>query len=336
MERYSRQTVFKEIGEEGQKKLLKARVAVIGIGALGTVIANNLARSGVGFIRLVDRDFIDITNLQRQTLFTEEDVKGNLPKAVAAARHLQEANSEIALEPVCADVNARTAAGLIQDTDLVLDGTDNMETRFLINEACCKLGIPWIYGGALASYGATMNIIPGKTPCFQCLYPDIPTSGALETCASAGVLNMITGIIGCIESAEALKILTGNPHINTKLRYFDVWDYSFSGIELKRDPECPVCGKGRYNRLERNEGSNTSVLCGRGSVQVVPAGPAHMDFGALAARLEKLGRVRYNEYLLKFEKDELEITLFADGRAIIKNAVDENAAKSIYSEYIGL
>jgi adenylyltransferase/sulfurtransferase len=336
-ERYSRQIVFPGIGEEGQKKLSSSKVAVIGTGALGTVIANNLCRAGVGYMRLVDRDYVEISNLQRQSIYDEEDVRENLPKAVAAVNHLQKVNSEITLEPVVSDVNARSIEKLIENVDLVLDGTDNLETRFLINEACHKHHLPWIYGGALQSYGMTMNILPGDdTPCFRCMYTGMPASGSQPTCSSAGVLNMITGVIGCMESAEAVKILTGSPEVNKQLFMIDVWENTARYLEVQKAPECPTCGQGHYDFLDNLKGSYTTSLCGRDSVQVIPARTGDVDFTALSERLKQLGSVKYNRFILNFTVGKLEISLFKDGRAIIKNVKDANMAKSVYSEYIGL
>lgn len=335
-ERYSRQIVFGPIGETGQKKLLEARVAVLGLGALGTVIANNLARSGVGYLRLVDRDYVEISNLQRQILFNEADCQNHIPKAVAAEAHLKRINSEIIYDPVIKDINPASIEALLDGIDLVLDGTDNFETRMLINDVCCKHVIPWIYGGALSSHGMTMNIIPGKTACLHCLYNHAPAPGSLETCTSAGVLNMITGLIGCIESVEAVKYLVGSPDLSDKMRYFDIWESRFESIDAARNKNCPACGKHVYEFLDNTQSTYTTSLCGRDSIQVVPAKQGRMDFPVLAEKLNKLGTVSINPYMLTFITGKLEITLFVDGRAIIKNAADENAAKSIYAEYIGL
>ena len=335
-ERYSRQIAFKEVGEEGQEKLARARVTVIGMGALGTVIANNLCRAGVGFMRLVDRDYVEISNLQRQAVYDEKDVEDNLPKAVAAAEYLKKVNSGITLEPVVTDVNAGNIEQLIEDVDLVLDGTDNFEIRFLINEACHKLGRPWIYGGALGGYGMTMNILPGETPCLRCMDFDLPAPGTQPTCTSAGVLNMITGVIGNLEAAEALKILIGSPKVRKSLLMMDIWNNTTRYLELKKSPECPTCAKGLYEFLGTRKGSYTTSLCGRDSIQVIPAGTGEVDFAELTTKLKPLGKVKNNRFILNFSTGDIEISLFKDGRAIIKNVKDENAAKSVYSEYIGL
>lgn len=335
-ERYSRQIAFKGVGEEGQEKLSKARVLIVGAGALGSVIANNLCRAGVGFLRLVDRDYVELSNLQRQVIYNEQDVKENLPKAVAAVNHLQKVNSDITLEPVVCDVNGGNIEKLMEGIDLVLDGTDNMETRLLVNDACQKLQIPWVYGGALMSYGMSMNIIPGETACFRCFNPNIPPPGSMPTCSSAGVLSMITGIIACIESTEALKILTGSPEVRKNLFVIDIWNNSADYVEIAKNPECPTCGQKQYEFLESMKGSYTAKLCGRDSVQVVPAHAGEVDLKAVAEKLKNLGTVKVNPFLLKFTAENIEISLFKDGRAIIKSAKDENMAKSIYAEYIGL
>ena len=233
-ERYSRQVRFSGIGEEGQKKISQARVAVIGMGALGTVIANNLVRSGVGYIRLVDRDFIEISNLQRQVLYDENDIKQGLPKAIAAAQHLKKVNSDVIIDSVVVDVNAGNISKLIKDVDLVMDGSDNFEVRFLINDASIKHSVPWIYGGALGSYGMTMNIIPGKTPCFRCLIDKMPTAGAHDTCSTAGVINMITGIVANYQSVEALKILINSLTIRQEVLFIDIWNNTIETFKINK------------------------------------------------------------------------------------------------------
>jgi len=336
LQRYSRQTIFGGIGIEGQKKLQLSKVVVIGVGATGTVIANNLCRAGVGFIRLVDRDYVELSNLQRQTLYTEEDADLQMPKAAAACEHLKRVNSEIELEPVAADVNSSNIEKLISDVDLVLDGTDNLEVRYLINEACVKYNKPWIYAGALAGTGMTINIIPGVTPCLHCLSFNAPAAGTGPTCSTAGVLNGITGIVASIASTEALKILIGSPDVRRTLLTFDIWDNWFQEIKIRQKHDCPVCVRHEYELLGRISGSYTTSLCGRDSVQVVPGTAGTVDFDQLAQRLKNVGTVQYNKYMLQFSDGRIEFNLFPDGRAIINKVKDENAAKSIYSEYIGL
>ena len=241
-DRYSRQIVFYGIGEEGQLKLSRSRVAIIGLGALGSVAANNLCRAGIGFIRLIDRDNVELTNLQRQTLYNEQDASSPIPKAEAALKHLTKVNSEITLAHVVTEVNAANIEALINDVDLVLDCTDNIETRYVINEACVKLRKPWIYAGVLASEGLTMNIIPGETACFRCLFQNPPPPGSYSTTATVGILNSITGVIASIESAEALKIMLGSPDVRKTLFRIDVWNSSSNYLKVEKNPRCPVCG----------------------------------------------------------------------------------------------
>ena len=336
MDRYSRQIIFKGIGRDGQYRLLDARVAVIGLGALGTVIAGDLTRAGVGFLRLIDRDIVELTNLQRQTLFNEQDAAAQTPKAAAAYEHLVRVNSEIQLEPIVTDVNGMNIESLIRDVDLVVDGTDNAEVRYLINEACHKRRKPWIYGGALGGSGMTMNILPGDGACFSCFRPVAPAPGSGPTCSSVGVLNMTTGIVASIEACEAVKILTGSPNVRRSLMYIDIWNNGTDYIDISKNPDCPVCSHGRYEFLGKSRGSHTTVLCGRESVQVLPGVAAQLDFTAVADRLSRSGTVQVTPFMLTYEDPTAAFSLFRDGRAIIKNITDEAAAKSIYAEYIGL
>lgn len=334
-ERYSRQIIMNEIGENGQNLLQKSRVTIIGVGALGTVIANNLARAGVGYLRIVDRDFVDLTNLQRQLLYYESDIRDNLPKAVAASKHLEEINSEISIEPVVSDVNSGNIEEFLENTDLVLDGTDNFETRFIINDACIKKGIPWIYGSALGGYGMTMNIIPGVTACFRCLMSTVPSPGNPLTCSTMGVLNMITGIIACYQSAEALKILIKSPFISKNFLIVDLWRNMTDYLYIPRENECLTCAKHEYEFLKGSYNPDIISLCGSNSIQIMPALPGKIDLKKLGEALEKIGTVTFNKFLLKFSNFETEFTLFPDGRAIIKNTENEQTARSIYAKYIG-
>lgn len=335
-QRYSRQIIFDEIGAAGQKRLLQSTVGIIGLGALGTVSANNLARSGVGSLHLIDRDYVELSNLQRQTLYDEDDVLNEKPKAVAAREHLVKINSEILIESVIADVNATNIARLISGCDLILDCTDNIEVRLLINEACDHAGIPWIYCGALGSACMTMNIIPGKTPCFLCLSGDAGTSINEPTCATTGVLNMATGIAASIQSAEALKILLDSPDVRNSLFFMDVWSNSAEYLDIRIDPDCPVCGRHQYRHMDRLSGTFATTLCGRNEIQVVPGRETTVDFAWMADKLRNLGNVSYNKFMLKFSDGRFNIKLFQDGRAIIENTKDENHAKSIYTEYFGI
>jgi adenylyltransferase/sulfurtransferase len=336
MQRYARQTVFSRIGEEGQKKLEQSKVTIIGMGALGTVSANNLCRSGIGYIRMVDRDYVELSNLQRQILFNEDDARQNLPKAVAAFNHLSKVNSDIALEPVVTDVNPSNIESLISGADLVLDATDNWEIRFLMNEACHKHNIPWIYCAALGSHGMTMNILPGKdNPCLRCFVCEDQASPAFS-CSTFGVMNMITGTMASIQTMEAIKILLHSDQIRKELFTLDLWENQCDTVNVLKNNDCPVCVHQQYDNLAKAVSSYTASLCGSNSIQVVPPHPVKVDFSALAEKLKKAGSVRYNQYILTFSDTKYEIILFPDGRAMIKNAIDGNNAKSVYTEYIGL
>jgi molybdopterin-synthase adenylyltransferase len=333
--RYSRQVLFSKIGPGGQERLGKARVAVVGLGALGSVVSDSLARAGVGFLRLIDRDYVERSNLQRQVLYDEEDARQGLPKAAAAAARIGRVNSEIKVEATAAHLDSGNVEALLGDVDLVLDGTDNFEARFLINEACLSRGIPWIYAGAVMDYGMTMNVFPGGRPCLRCLCPEMPAPGSLPTCATAGVLAPIAGIIANVEAAEAIKILVGSPDARRTLLAFDAWKASAQYLEIPANPECPACAQGRYEYLGKARGTLAASLCGRDEFQVLPAAAAEIDLDALARRLAPLGAVSLNRFMLGFAGAGIEIRFFRDGRAIVKGARDEAAARSIYSEYLG-
>lgn len=336
IERYIRQMTFTKIGKEGQERLLSSRVAIVGMGALGTVAANHLCRAGVGYLRLIDRDLVELSNLQRQILYTEEDAKQSLPKAAVAAEHLRLVNSEITIEPVVAELNAVNAEALLQDVDLVIDAGDNFAVRFLINDVCSKQTIPWIYGGAVGGSGMTMNILPGEGPCFRCLVPVVPPVGSVETCSTVGVLSMLTSILASAQALEAVKILTGSKDVRRTLMVVDVWDWQVDFIAVENNPDCLTCSQHRYEYLEQKVGYGAAVsLCGQNAIQVLPEKAGTIDFAVMAKRLEKAGTVSYNPFMLRFSDGRVEISLFKDGRAIIKNAKNEGQAKSIYAEYIG-
>lgn len=335
-ERYSRQIAFYGVGEEGQAKLRASRVVIVGMGALGTVTANNLARAGVGYLRLVDRDFVELSNLQRQVIYTEQDAAEALPKAEAAARHLREANSEIEIEPAVTDFNSSTAEALISDMDLVLDATDNFEARYLINETCHVLKKSWIYGGAIGSSGMTMNYIYGEDqPCFCCLAGPAAGGSGGPTCVTAGVLASTTAIVSSYQCAEAIKYLTGNGDLRKTLLTFDLWENQFQEIEIIKDQDCPVCVHEEYTYYGKTQGMQAVSLCGRDAVQVIPEKTGDVDFERYAEKLGALGKVSCNDFTLDFDNGSIEIKLFKNGRAIIKHVGDESRAKSIYTEYIG-
>ncbi len=332
-ERYDKQVLFRGIGPEGQRALGDATVAIMGLGALGTVIADTLCRAGVGTLRLIDRDFVELSNLQRQTLFTEADAQERLPKVVAAARRLAEINSTITIEPLIRDLHAGNALEILQGADLVLDGTDNLETRLLVNDACLELGIPWVYGAALGAQGNAMTIIPGETPCLRCLIADVPPPGVMPTCDSEGVLAPLTGIIGSWEAAEALRLLTGQPPRQGVL-LADVWHGDMRIVELDRRADCPACG-GTYDYLTGERTTFTTSMCGRNAVQISPAEERQISLDVLETRLARAGDVANNGFLLTFAVDETELIVFPTGRAIVKGTTDEAVARSLYARYVG-
>ncbi|OQA39762.1 MAG: Molybdopterin-synthase adenylyltransferase [Chloroflexi bacterium ADurb.Bin325] len=340
--RYARQVIFPGIGEAGQRRLLAARVAIIGLGATGSVLANHLARAGVGRLRLIDRDYVELNNLQRQLLYDEEDAAELLPKAVAAAARLRRINSSIAVEEVVADVGPANIQALIADADVVLDGTDNFAARYLINDACVKLGKPWVYCGVVASYGMTHTVRPGVTPCLRCIMGELPAPGSTPTCDTAGVIGPIVALIGSIAAGEALKLITGRGKLNDGMIHVDLWDNAFEQFELGAPrPDCPTCAARQFEFLEARAGTRTTSLCGRAAVQVSVggAGAQGIDLAALAERLRPVaasGRVRANPYLLHASIDGHEFTVFADGRAIIQGTADEAAAATLYAKYVGV
>ena len=341
LDRYSRQILFAPIGKEGQERLRASSVTIVGCGALGTVLANNLCRAGIGRLVIADRDYIELSNLQRQILFDEDDVRRHLPNAVAAAEKLRRVNSEVKVEALVEDVTVDGIEALVRDTDLLLDATDNFATRYLINDVCIKEQRPWIYSGVIAAHGVTMNIVPGDTPCLRCVFPDMPLPGTTPTCDTAGVLNGIVGAITGIVSTEAIKILLKSERMSRDLLWLDLWENTFERITLPRQPDCPACGQHHYEFLE-SPGSSSTSLCGRNAVQVRASSGRggenriRLDFPALAERLRPVGEVSYNEFLLRCIVDGYEMTVFPDARAIIKGTDDEQVARSVYARYIGI
>jgi molybdopterin-synthase adenylyltransferase len=338
-ERYSRQVRFPGIGKDGQRKLLDSTVTLVGCGALGTVLANALVRAGVGKLRLIDRDFIETNNLQRQILFDEADVAANLPKAEAAARKLRVINSGVTVEPIVTDVDRTNILDLVRDADVILDGSDNFEVRYVINDAAVKLGKPWVYGGCIGSHGQTMTILPGETPCLRCVFEAAPAPGEAGTCETAGVLGPVVNIVASYQATEAFKILAGrHDAINRDLVYIDVWENVNRRIKianLKGKVDCPCCGRGKFEWLDGEHGAQTTSLCGRNAVQVSHRVPGKLDFEAMARDLGVLGKVSFNKFLLKFDVDDYQFTVFPDGRAIIKGTADADKAKTLYAKYVG-
>src|SRR6267378_2069716 len=308
-DRYSRQILFEGIGKEGQERLLASRALIIGCGALGSAQAESLARAGVGRLRIADRDFVEGSNLQRQTMFTQRDASERIPKAVAAANHIGEINQETAVEPEIVDVNHSNIERLIKDCDVVLDGTDNFATRYLINDACVKHKINWIYGAAVGSYGVTMSILPHQTPCLRCVFEAAPPAASAPTCDTAGVIMPIISVVAAVQVAEALKLLTGqNASLHRSLMQFDVWRNEWRKINPGPPlPDCVTCSLGQFETLETSAGDLAAVLCGRNAVQISPAQATQLDFAQLAARLEPTGEVKFNDYLLRFRTGEFEM-----------------------------
>ena len=337
IDRYSRQTLFAAIGKEGQQRLADSRVTIVGCGALGSAQVESLARAGVGTLRIVDRDFVEYSNLQRQTMFTENDAANRLPKVIAAANHLREINSEITIEPEIADVNHSNVESLIEGSDLVIDGTDNFATRYLMNDACVKHAVNWVYGAAVGSYGVTMTIRPQVTPCLRCIFPEAPPAASAPTCDTAGVIMPIINLVAAVQVSEALKLLTGCAEdLHQSLMQFDVWRNEWRRISIGRpDAECTTCSRHEFTTLTDESPDFAAVLCGRHAVQVSPAQPARINLAMLGERLSASGEVKLNDYLLRFRTGEFEMTVFQDARSIIRGTDDVATARSLYAKFIG-
>jgi molybdopterin/thiamine biosynthesis adenylyltransferase len=333
-ERYSRQVLLPGIGEQGQTRLLASRLAIVGCGATGSALASLLARAGVGAIRIIDRDYVEPSNLQRQLLFDEADAAEALPKAIAAARKIAAFNSAIVVEPRVADLTPANIDELFAGIQLILDGTDNFETRYLINDFAVKSSLPWIYTAAVGSYGVTLSIQPGTTPCLACIFPD-PPSGAVETCETAGILNTAVNLAASIAATEAIKLLIGAiGQVRRTLLSFDVWSNERCEVAAEKPRAgCRACGQRKFVHLA-GEGRPQITLCGRNSVQIHER-HRPIDLAEMSARLKSHGAVRHNDFVLKFWRDPYEMTLFPDGRAIIKGTTDTALARSLYARYIG-
>ena len=333
-ERYSRQVLFSGIGQEGQRKLASARVAVVGCGATGSALASLLARAGLGSIRIVDRDYVEPSNLQRQSLFDESDAADSLPKAIAAARKISAFNSQIVVEARVADLMPANVESLLGGAQLILDGTDNFETRYLLNDFALHMSLPWIYTAAVGSYGVTLNVLPGKTACLACLFPD-PPRGAFETCETAGILNSAVSLAASIAATEAIKMLVGaDEQVRRTLVSFDVWNNQRAEVKAENPrPGCRACGDRDFVHLA-GKGRAHVTLCGRNSVQIHER-HRPIDFSEVSRRLKPHGTVRHNDFVLKFWPEPYEMTLFPDGRAIIKGTTDSAVARSLYARYVG-
>lgn len=338
LDRYRRQMRFAPLGEEGQRRLCHGRVLVCGCGALGSVVADTLVRSGVGFVRIVDRDFVDLDNLHRQVLFDETDAAEQLPKAVAAVRRLGRVNSQVQIEPLVADLNAENICRLADDVALIVDGTDNFETRYLVNDYAVSTGKPWVFAGCVGAEGQVLAVVPGETPCLSCIMPEPPPATVLPTCESAGVLGPIVNVIASLQAMEALKILSGNrERLNPAMTFVDLWHNQLRtiGVATSRAPDCPTCGRRNFAWLEGGRGSATTRLCGRNSVQISATGSEAVNIQALAKKLDGIGRVTLNPFLLRLEVEGYQLTIFADGRTIVGGTDDPAVARTVHAKYVG-
>jgi adenylyltransferase/sulfurtransferase len=335
-ERYSRQVLFRGIGAGGQRKLADAKVGIVGCGATGSALAGLLARAGVGTLRIVDRDYVEPSNLQRQSLFDESDAAESLPKAIAAARKIATFNSQIVVEPKPEDLTPANIQGLLEGMELILDGTDNFETRYLINDYAVSRSIPWIYSAAVGSYAVTLNVLPGQTACLACIFPDSPR-GMVETCETSGILNSTVNLVASVAATETLKLLVGGaaaPTLRRTLLSFDLWTNEHAEISAaKPRPDCRACGKHDFIHLA-GEGRPHITLCGRNSVQIHER-QRPIDFAEMDRRLQSHGVVRHNDFVLKFWREPYEMTLFPDGRAIIKGTTDAAVARNLYARFVG-
>ncbi|MCK6455944.1 MAG: ThiF family adenylyltransferase [Phycisphaerae bacterium] len=341
LERYSRQALFQRIGEAGQRRLLASRAVVIGVGALGSVIAGILARAGVGFLRIIDRDYLELNNLQRQELFDESDLEAGLPKAATAANKLARINSAIRIEPHVVDLNRTNVERLIDGCDVILDGTDNFETRFLINDAAIKQGVPWIYGACIGATGMVMPILPGETPCLRCVWDSPPPAGMNPTCDTAGVLAPIVHIVAATQALEAIKLLTGQRNdVSRGLLQIDAWMARLDRFDFqsaRAQGECTCCVRRSFEYLDGARTGGTAALCGRNAVQIAAPPGQRIDLADLGRRLAPVAAdsPRVNAFMLRARVDRYDVTVFTDGRAIIKGTSEPDEARSVYARYVG-
>jgi molybdopterin-synthase adenylyltransferase len=337
--RYDRQIRFAPLGESGQRNLAAGRALVCGCGALGSVIASTLVRAGVGFVRIVDRDFVELNNLQRQFLYDEQDIAAALPKAIAAANKLRLVNSAVVIEPIVADVSYANIDSLAADVDVIVDGTDNFATRFLVNDFAVKHGKPWVYGGSIGAEGQSMTIIPGQSACLACLLPEAPPPGTTPTCDTAGILGPIVGVIGSIEASEALKILSGNIQATSRhLTVIELWENRLRTVDISRlrdESDCRVCQHGEFVWLSGERGGDSAILCGRNAVQLTPPPGMLLSLSSLAERLHGIGPIVHNSFLLRLAVDGYQLTVFPDGRTIVSGTDDLATARSLQAKYVG-
>jgi molybdopterin/thiamine biosynthesis adenylyltransferase len=337
-DRYARQSILPQVGRDGQTRLAAAHAVIVGCGALGTYQAQILARAGVGRLTIVDRDFVERSNLQRQILFTDEDAEAGLPKAVAAERALTAINPAIEVRGVVDDLHAGNAEALLVGADVVCDGTDNFETRYLVNDWAVRESVPWVYGGVIGTSGLVLPILPHETPCLRCVFETPPEPGAVATCETAGVLGSAVALVAGLQATEMIKLLLGAREAVTRaMLVVEAWEASWRrvGVGLPR-PECPACGVGDYAYLEGRRGSRAARLCGRDAIQLLPREASAPSLEAIAARLGPEWRITRNEYLLRARRDGVTIHLFQDGRAIIEGITDETEARSLYARVVGM
>lgn len=335
--RYLRQILFSPIGESGQARLARSRVAIVGLGALGTALANHMVRSGVGTVRLLDRDFVEESNLQRQMLYDETDAREGLPKAVAAERKLRAVNSAVRMEVHVTDITWKNAGELLTGVDLILDGTDNFDTRYLINDVSIKYRIPWIYGGIVGSRGMTYTIRPGTTPCLRCIFPEAPDPGTAETCDTAGVIGPIVHMITAHQAAEALKLLVGDTEtLDRRLHHYDLWPFHHAAIKVNKNAQCPTCVHHRYDFLDpENKEPRVVSLCGRQTIQITPSRQTALDLERLARKLSPVGEVEQTPFLLRFPVQKHRLVIFPDGRILVQGTEDPGVARSLVAKYVG-
>lgn len=344
MGRYDRQQILPQIGPEGQGRLGRARVLLVGCGALGSIVAEMLVRGGVGLLRIVDRDLVELTNLQRQVLFDESDAARELPKAVAAAERLRKINSQVRIEPVVADVNAANIESLAAETDLILDGADNVATRYLINDLAVKQRIPWVYGGCVGVVGRAWGIWPLRTACLRCMFPNPPRADELPTCDTAGVLGPAAAMVGGLQAALAIRMLVEGPQRSGELPgliSLDAWSGQFRTMASasKSAADCPCCGQRNFPFLSTNGSDFTTNLCGRRAVQVVPGGPAgKIDLSVTAEKWRKIGAVATSPWFVRCKLNDpagIDLTLFADGRLVVQGSTEASRARSLYARFVG-
>ena len=337
--RYSRQIRCPEIGLAGQQAIKHAQVTIVGCGALGGAAANLLARAGVGFMRIIDRDFIEVDNLQRQTLYDERDIADCLPKAEAAARKLRRINSTIEVEAVVADLTAANIEQYCDESELLIDGTDNLETRFLLNDLAVERDVPWVYGACRAAEGLALGIIPRRTPCLRCIWDELPALGTVPTCDTAGILATTVNMVASFQVTEALKILMGRPEELLGLVALNAWTGRLRALHVQAaydDGDCPCCKYDQYDYLHGDKLPAPTELCGRDAVQILPAEPQDLDFRRIEQRLPGTARAKCSEYMLRFSADNLAVTVFSDGRAIIQGTTDPAAARRVLAKYVGV